>query len=323
MRNEKLFKEKFFLESGESLPKLKLVYHTYGALSEAKDNVIWVFHALTANSEVLDWWKDLFTEGGALNPDEHFIICANVIGSPYGSTAPVDLDFPDFTVRDVVKSQLLLADELNIRQIKVAIGASFGGSQALEFAFSFSGTIDRLFLIACGAKESPWGIAIHQAQRLALEADQSFGKHGEGRAGLKAARAVGLLTYRCAGAFEKTQSETDDRIKDFKAASYISYQGEKLVRRFDSLSYYYLHKCLDTHNIGRDRGGMLHALGKISAPTVVIGIDTDQLVPVEMQKFLSDNIPKASYAEITSEFGHDGFLIETDQLKMIINKHLN
>jgi len=313
----------FKLESGNKLDNLTIAYHTFGTLNEQKNNVIWVFHALTANSNVMEWWPGLFGEQDLFNPNEYFIICSNVLGSPYGSTKPTDLNFPFYTVRDVVGAQLLLAKELNIEQIYVAIGGSFGGNQALEFAYSFSGTIEKLILVACAAKESAWGVAIHEAQRLALLADPTFGQKEGGKAGLKAARAVALLTYRTSSAYIAQQTDIDERKDDFKASSYIRYQGEKLVKRFNALSFYYLIKCLDTHHIGRGRGGEVAALKKINAQTLVIGVSTDFLIPTHLSKFMAKHIPDARYKEIDSDFGHDGFLVETAKLTNEISSFLN
>ena len=209
MKNEKQFdifeyEKPFELESGETLNGLKIAYHTYGTLNNKISNVVWAFHALTANSDVMAWWPGLFGPDDFFNCKDNFIICANVLGSPYGSSAPVDLSFPQFTVRDVVNAQLLLAEKLEITSIKVAIGGSFGASQALEFAYAFKGKVENLILIASAALESAWSISIHEAQRLALQADQTFGQPGGGKNGLKAARAIGMLTYRTADAFIET-----------------------------------------------------------------------------------------------------------------------
>ena len=312
----------FKLESGEAIDDLKIAYHTYGQLNSEITNVVWVFHALTANSDVMSWWPGLFGEDDFFNPKDNFIICANVIGSPYGSSSPENLQFPQYTVRDVVNAQILLADELNIANIKVIIGGSFGGSQALEFAYSFSGKIENMVLVASAALESAWGIAIHESQRLALKADATFGETNGGKEGLKAARAIGMLTYRTSNAYIESQTDYDDRVDDFKAASYIRYQAEKLARRFSALSYYYLTQCMDSHNIGRGRGGLLKALSSINTRTMVIGINTDQLIPAQLQKFLANNLQNASYVEIKSASGHDGFLIETEQLATHIRKFI-
>ncbi len=336
MDERKLYQhsEPFKLESGKSLEKLTLAYHTFGRMNAARDNVIWVFHALTANSDVLSWWPTLAGEAKAMDPSEHFIICVNVLGSFYGTTGPrsphplnghiYGLSFPQFTVRDVVNSQLLLAEHLGIERIKLIIGGSFGGFQALEFALLFPGRIDHMVVVGTSAKETAWSIAIHESQRLALTADKTFSgnDHESGQAGMRAARGIGLLTYRTYEAYKLTQSDHDGRLDDFSAASYIRYQGDKLVNRFHAHCYWYLTKCLDTHDLGRDRGGLENALGQISIPSLAIGITTDRLVPVAEQQFIASNIPGGQYVEIESEFGHDGFLIEGDKIGKIVKEFI-
>jgi homoserine O-acetyltransferase len=324
----------FRLESGQTIKNLTLAYHTFGELNDTKDNVIWVFHALTANSDVLSWWPSLSGEGKYLDPAKHFIICVNTLGSFYGSTGPrsnhplnghpYGLEFPRFTVRDVVNSQLLLAEALGIKRVRLALGGSFGGFQALEFAVMFGGDLDHLALVGTSAKETAWSIAIHESQRLALTADKSFFQNDEkaGQDGMRAARGIGLLTYRTYEAYKLAQSDDDERIDDFKAASYIRYQGDKLVNRFHAHCYWYLTKCLDSLDLGRNRGGLEPALGSIRFPAIIIGIRTDRLVPVAEQKFIAEHMPHGEYIEIESEFGHDGFLIEGDKIGRAISEYL-
>lgn len=314
--------EIFVLESGRELPELKIAYHTFGEWNPEKSKVVWVFHALSANSDVMEWWPGLFGEDCFFNSKEYFIVCANTIGSPYGSSKPESFDFPEFTVRDVVNAHFLLAEELGISNVHVAIGGSFGGNQALEFAHSFKGSVEHLILIASCSRESAWGIAIHEAQRLAMLADTTIGNPNGGLSGMKAARAIGMLTYRTSQLFVLQQTDDNEKQKEFKASSYINYQGEKFVNRFDALCYFYLTKCLDSHNIGRGRGGEAMALSNIKPKTLVIGIDSDVLIPTSQQKFMSENIPHAQYLEITSSYGHDGFLIETKQLTQYISNFL-
>lgn len=316
-------KNSFLLESGESIEGFTQAYQTFGNLNKEKNNVVWVFHGLTANSKVFDWWPGLFGTNDLFNEEEHFVICANALGSPYGSSAPVDELFPFFTIRDVVKAQVELAEFLGIKKIKVAIGGSFGGSQALEFGYSFTGEIEKLILIACSARETAWGIAIHESQRLAMKADPTFGSCEGGKEGLKAARAIGMLTYRTSQSLIQQQTDHPDKIKDFKASSYIRYQGDKFQKRFNSICYYYLTQCLDSHNIGRNRGGEEKALYHINIPSLVIGIDTDALIPNQLQKHLVQHLKNAEYKEVQSSFGHDGFLIETKQLKQHISSFIS
>jgi len=330
------YKQKFVLESGKILPELQIAFHTYGNLNSKKNNVIWVTHALTANSDVFDWWKGLFGTNCLFNPKEYFIVCANIIGSHYGSTGPLSINpdtgnpyyhnFPEITIRDMVNAHILLRNHLGIDQIKFLIGGSLGGQQALEWAITENDIIENLIVIATNAQHSPWGIAFNEAQRLAIKADKTWlnNSHDAGLEGLKAARAIALLSYRNSKIYNITQKEeTNNLPKIFKAASYQNYQGEKLVKRFNAFSYWYLSKAMDTHNVGRNREGVVQALKRIKANTLVIGILSDILFPIEEQKFLAENIPNANYAEIDSLYGHDGFLIETEKLTKTILKHFS
>ncbi|WEK21109.1 MAG: homoserine O-acetyltransferase [Candidatus Pedobacter colombiensis] len=325
----------FKLENGKKLRKLEIAYQTYGKLNAKKDNVIWACHALTANSDVLDWWKGLFGNNALFNPDEHFIICANVLGSHYGSTNPLSvnpatglpyyLSFPELTVRDQVSAHRLLASHLGIQQIKVLIGGSLGGQQASEWAIIDPGTIENLILIATNAVHSPWGIAFNESQRLAISADRSFyaQKPDGGLKGLKVARSIALLSYRTYDAYTATQLESvNDKTANFRASSYQNYQGEKLCKRFNAYSYWYLSKVMDSHNVGRGRNSITDALALIKANTLVIGIDNDVLFPISEQEFLAKNIPGAEFHSLKSAYGHDGFLIETDALTNIIGNFL-
>lgn len=328
-------KKQFKLESGKKLKNLRIAYHTYGTLNARKDNVVWVCHALTASSDVFDWWQGLFGEKQLFNPDEHFIVCANILGSAYGTTSPLDqnpatgqpyyLQFPQFTIRDLVAAHRLLSDHLKISRIDTLIGGSIGGQQALEWAVTEPHRIARLILIATNARHSPWGIAFNESQRLAISTDRTFyAQHPDGgKKGLKAARAFALLSYRTYNTYGVTQSETEeDRTDQFKASSYQNYQGDKLVRRFNAFSYWYLTKAMDSHHIGRNRGSLEEALRSIKAETLVIGVSSDILFPAEEQKFLAHHIPNARYREIDSFYGHDGFLVETRALAAEIGTFL-
>lgn len=310
----------FDLEQGGQLSELQLTYSTYGEMNKDQSNVIWVFHALTANSKVIDWWPGLFGTDCHYDPAEYFIICANIIGSPYGSSRPTDLDFPMFTVRDTVKAQLLLAKSLGINAINTLIGGSCGGSQLLEFAYSYKGTVNKMVTIASAPKETPWLIAVHEAQRMAIKADPNFGKQSANIQGLMAARAIGMVTYRTPLSIIQMQKESEEKFDDFKAASYMQYQGKKFAQRFDAVSYYYLTKCLDTHDLGRGRGGYESALGKIQIPTLVLAITSDLLVPAFTQSEMASLLPNAMYREIDSLYGHDGFLLEVEQITQEIVK---
>jgi homoserine O-acetyltransferase len=325
----------FKLESGESLPGLDIAYHTFGKLNQKKDNVIWVCHALTASSDVFEWWKGLFGEDNLFNPEEHYIVCANVLGSHYGTTNPLSKNtetgkpyyttFPRFTIRDMVNAHILLADHLQIPQIALLIGGSLGGQQCVEWAISEPRRIKNLVLIATNAFHSPWGIAFNESQRMAISSDPTF--HSQtpdgGCNGLKTARSIALLSYRSYETYGTSQQEFQaDRTDDFKASSYQNYQGEKLVNRFNAYSYWYLSKAMDSHNVGRNRGTIEDALNRIQAKTLVIAITSDLLFPPEEQRFLAKHINNARFVEMSSFYGHDGFLIETEILSKEIDSFL-
>ena len=325
-------REPLELESGAVLPELTLAYSSYGRLNEACDNVIWVCHALTANSHVQEWWPGMVGPGLAFDTSRYFVICVNIPGSCYGSTGPLTIDprttqryykqFPLITIRDMVRAFQRLADHLGIRKITLLAGGSMGGYQVLEWALMRPDFIDRLFLIATSAKESPLRIAIHAAQRLAIEADSTWGEPSGTAAakGLKAARAIGLLTYRNPTIFEERQSEEDeDKLDDFKAASYINYQGDKLVERFNAYSYWTLTRSMDTHNIARGRAGSIkRVLSRVSQEALIIGISSDLLCQLHELELMAKHIPQAELVTIDSAYGHDGFLTETT----IISAHL-
>ncbi|WP_257668027.1 homoserine O-acetyltransferase family protein [Parapedobacter tibetensis] len=317
----------FKLESGKRIKDLEISYHTYGELNDRKDNVVWVCHALTANSDVFEWWPGLFGEKDLFNPKDYFIVCANIIGSPYGSTNPLSinpttgqpyyLSFPQFSIRDLAAAHELLANHLGIEKIGLAIGGSLGGQQALEWAIADPNRIEKLILVATNAVHSPWGIAFNESQRLAISTDRTFyaNKPNGGAKGLKTARSIALLSYRGYDIYGATQLEiSNEKQDDFKASSYQNYQGEKLAKRFNAYSYWFLSKAMDSHNVGRGQPSIADALRRVKAKTLVIGISKDLLFPAEEQKFLANHIPEASYVEIDSFYGHDGFLIETKQI---------
>lgn len=325
-------KEAFTLESGAILPELRIAYHTYGTLNADGSNAVWVCHALTANSDVVQWWAGLIGDNCVIDPAKHFIVCANILGSCYGSSGPLTHDlatghpyfhtFPTVTIRDMVQAHILLRKHLGIDKIHLLIGGSMGGYQVLEWALAEPAAIEKLFLLCTGAAESAWGIAIHTAQRLAIEADCSWqdATPQAGARGLKAARAIGMLTYRNYQTFVRTQSDPDKNKTDgFRAASYINYQGDKLVNRFNAQTYWLLTKAMDSHNIARGRAAdMATLLGQLSHPTLLMGITSDILCPPEEQLFLEKYMPNATYHEIDSSYGHDGFLIEFEQIGGIL-----
>jgi homoserine O-acetyltransferase/O-succinyltransferase len=336
-------KRPFPLECGEILPDIDIAYHTYGTINAKKDNIIWVFHALSGNSDAADWWSGMIGEGKFFDPAEHFIVCANMLGSHYGSTGPLSinsktgqyygLDFPTITIRDVVNAHIRLAQHLDIQQVKLGIGGSMGGQQLLEWAIIQPDFFDNIAVIACGPKMSPWSIALNETQRMAIEADHSVSAENlknatyeqllnAGARGMEAARAIGMLSYRSYEGYNIAQADNRDLIDTFKVQTYQRYQGLKLRNRFNALSYISLSKTMDSHNVGRGRGGVHNALDKIKANTLVVGIQSDILFPLEEQAQIAAHIPHAKLRPINSKFGHDGFLIEFDQMLDLLEKFM-
>lgn len=329
-----IYDHPFQLENGKTLPFLELAYTTYGTLNETKDNVIWVCHALTANSDAADWWHGLIGEDNYFNYENNFIICANMLGSCYGSSGPLTKDkddkcfgknFPETTIRDNVRAQKLLFDHLGINKIKVVLGGSMGGQQALEWSIMYGDLIESSALLACGAYQSSWAKALNATQRMAIEADATWHSYDieGGMTGMKAARAVALLSYRNYETYNITQVDTDNSaLKDYRAESYQRYQGEKLAKRFNPTAYYRLTQTMDSHNIARGRGTAEEVLSHIKVRTIVVGISSDILFPPNEQRFIAKHIPGAVYEEIESKYGHDGFLVEFQKLTEILKRFL-
>ncbi|OQP60973.1 homoserine O-acetyltransferase [Niastella vici] len=330
------YKHPFKLENGQELPSLTIAYHTYGTLNAEKNNVIWVCHALTANSDAADWWQGLVGTGCVINPERHFIVCANILGSCYGTTGPLSINpisgkpwghqFPLITIRDMVNAHILLRQHLGIESINLLMGGSMGGYQAMEWSIIEKNVIKNLFLLATSPTESAWGIAVHATQRLAIEADCTWKQDTPeaGQKGLKAARAIGMLTYRNYGIMVQKQTDPDtEKLDDYKAASYINYQGDKLVKRFNAYSYWLLTKAMDSHHIGRGRGGNVETmLESIQQRTLLIGITSDILCPLEEQRHMQQHLADCTLVEIDSVYGHDGFMVEVKKIGDVVGKWL-
>ena len=338
MHLHKLTTHNFSFEAGGTLDQLEIVYHTSERPYQQGDRVVWLCHALTANSDPLDWWPEMVGDGCCVNPNKDFVVCVNIFGSAYGTTGPRDfctpeaesqkpqspLSFPLFTVRDTARLFTLVREHLGIEYVDLLIGSSIGGFHALEWAIMEGERIRKAAFIATAPRVSPWLSAWMEVQRMALEADPTFRACESldgGRKGLEAARAISLISYRSFDGYNLTQYETDDDcLFASRAASYERYQGEKLVKRgFDAYSYYYLLHCVDSQNVGRHRGGVKAALAQIQAKSIVISITSDGLFPPCESSEWAKYIPNAKYYEIESRFGHDGFLLETEQITQIIN----
>lgn len=333
------YENSFTLESGITLPGYHLAYTTHGKLNAEKTNVIWIFHALTANSNPLEWWPGLVGDGKFFDPAKYFIICVNKPGSPYGSISPLSInpqtnqpyyhDFPLFTIRDMIKTYQQLKNHLGLKKIFVALGGSTGGMQLLEWAIEEPALFEHIVPIATNAALSPWAIAFNASQRMAIEADATWleRRPDAGQKGLAAARSIALLSYRHYNGYDITQTRDKAFVALTNDVAYASdnyqrYQGLKLVNRFNVLCYYRLSQSMDSHDVGRNRDGVENALKKITAKTLVIGIHSDVLYPISEQEYLQKTIRGAELLNIASEFGHDGFLLEYEKIEPALKKFI-
>lgn len=331
------YEHPFELESGASLPGLTIAYDTYGTLNANADNVVWVCHALTANSDVADWWPHTVERGRFLDPEKYFIVCANFLGSHYGTTGPLHInpqtgspwynDFPPFTIRDMVQAHRLLAHHLGISQVELLIGSSIGGFQCIEWCVIDPTFARHTALIATAECVSPWVSAFNESQRMAIKADKTFGMPSPtaGAEGLAVARSIAMLSYRGEAAYNLTQTDSFFAGELFRRRvhSYQQHQGEKLKNRFNAYSYFRITQAMESHHVGRGRGGIEKALATILAKCLVVAISSDILFPPESHSVMVENIPNVEYKVIDSSFGHDGFLVESDKLDRIIQSFLN
>jgi homoserine O-acetyltransferase len=330
------YRTPFTLESGSNLQGFHLAYHTYGTRQAQANNVIWIFHALTANSDAADWWSGLVGASKVFDPAHHFIVCVNMPGSCYGSVGPLERkpgsedlyyhDFPALTIRDMVRMYQALRHHLGIDKIHIGIGGSMGGQQLLEWAIDEPDAFDYIIPIATNAWHSAWGKAFNASQRWCIEADPSWPQNlpEAGMDGMKIARSVALLSYRHYQTYDLFQSdEPPYELNHYKAGSYQHYQGQKLAQRFNAFSYHRLSSSMDSHHVARGRQDAATALKRITAATLVIGIETDILFPVSEQQYLARHIPGARLSVISSLYGHDGFLLEFEVIEKEITLFLD
>ncbi len=355
-----LFDQGLKLENGQILPGIQVAYETYGRLNDAGDNAILVCHALTGDAHAagytrLDadicqkipfyrskketdtgWWDGLIGPGKTMDTNRYFIISSNILGSCYGTTGPVQVikgftgaNFPAISIRDMVKVQKALLEQLEVSQLVTVIGGSLGGMQALEWALMFPEIVCSIIPIATAAAHTPWAISYSHLMRQAIYMDPVFndGHYDvQPENGLSLARQIGMLSYRTSNSFEKRFGRNKQFINGknvFEAESYLTYQGEKLVNRFDANCLLTLLNAMDEHDVGHGRGGVQKALSSIQCPALCLGIDSDLLYPAQEQREISSAIPGAHYREISSIYGHDAFLIEFKQLNHFIHEFLD
>lgn len=331
------FDESFVTEKGETIPRPTVAYQSWGQPNKDRTNVVVVCHALTGNSAADEWFGGLFGSGKTLDPEKQFIICPNVLGSCYGTTGPASAnphtgepyraDFPEITIRDMVRLQQRLLDELQINSIEMLIGGSMGGMQALEWCI-MDDRPQSAVLIGMGKAHRPRAIGISHTQRQAIYNDPHWndGYYPEGqppKEGLALARQIAMISYRSDTDYQqKFGRKLQDGTDYFEVESYLGYQGYKLVNRFDAVSYVRLTQAMDSHDVARNRGSYEKVLGNIQIPVMVIGIDSDNLYPVEEQYELVRLLDNSRYRRLKSPHGHDAFLIEFEQLNNIINPFL-
>jgi homoserine O-acetyltransferase len=321
------------LDSGAVLPEVTVAYRTWGRLSADGGNAVLVCHALTGSADVDRWWSPLLGPGRALDPDRDFVVCSNVLGGCYGTTGPASPrpddgrrwggSFPDVSVRDIVRIQATLLESLGVRRLRLVVGGSLGGMQVLEWALLFPDRVEALAPIAVSARHSAWCIALSEAQRQAIYADPRWrdGHYPENdppEAGLAAARAIAMCTYRSRASFEERFGRKAAPAGPFAVESWLHHHGRTLVDRFDANTYVTLTRAMDTHDVGRGRGGWRAALATVAAPALVVSIDSDVLYPAVEQEELAAALPAGRLVTLVSPHGHDAFLIEAEATNALV-----
>jgi len=343
-----------WLESGGSLPGLTVAYETWGALDASRGNAVLVLHALTGDSHATGpsgpghptagWWDQLIGPGRAIDTDRHFVVCPNVLGGCQGTTGPSSPApdgrawgprFPRITIRDQVTAEVLLADHLGIDRWAAVVGGSMGGMRVLEWCVGHPDRVSRAAVLAVGAAATAEQVALCSVQCRAIRLDPDFAGgdyYGSGAApvaGMALARGIGQITYRTEAEFDERFGRSPQDDEDplaggrFAVESYLAYQGEKLTARFDPNSYLALSEAMNSHDVGRGRGGVAAALSRVTAEVRVAGIDSDRLYPLALQAELAGMLPgDHALTVIRSRFGHDGFLLESEQAGAVVARAL-
>ncbi len=316
----------FALDSGAELPELTLAYRTWGALDDDGANAVVVTHALTGSPDVTQWWPALVGPGRALDPARDFIVCVNVPGSCYGSSGPLTpapdgkpwgKRFPRVTVRDMVRAQMLLLGALGVQRVRLVVGGSLGGMQALEFAL-LDPRVEAVAAIAAPARHEAWAIAWSEAQRRALAADPAWHKDGDAQAGLAAARAIAMISYRSPANLATRFGRTAGVRSPYAVQDWLAHHGQTLNDRFDARSYSVLLDAMDAHDLGAKRGGLDRALRSVRVPVLVVAIDSDHLYPPAESEALSALLPDSQLVRSSSPHGHDAFLIDALEIEQLV-----
>ncbi len=328
------------LESGEILTDVTIAYQSWGTLNAARDNAILVNHAMTGWSDVPGWWPSMVGPGLPLDTDKYYVVCPNVIGGCQGSTGPSSIApdgkrwgsrFPSVTIRDMVAGEIAFSDAIGIKKYKLSLGPSLGGMRALEWAVEFPDRVGAICTIGSSAVATGDQIGTAAIQIRAIKSDpfyfggDYYDKDRGPIEGMGIARRIAHLTYRTEAEMDVRfgrQLQGDDTGR-FAVESYLDHQANKLAQRFDANTYIALTEAMNSHDIGRGRGGVAAALESITVPVMVLSIDTDRLFPPRLQAEIAELAPHAAPVEtITSPFGHDGFLVEVESVGAVVRKAL-
>lgn len=339
------------LERGGHLPGVVIAYETWGELNAARDNAVLIEHALTGDSHVVGpagpghptpgWWEGLIGPGAPLDTDRWFVVAGNVLGGCRGTTGPSSpapdgrawgSRFPFVTIRDQVDAEVRLADALGIERWRAVLGGSMGGMRALEWAIGYPDRVEACIVLAATAAATADQIAWCQSQLLAIKQDPDYrgGDYYDGPgpvAGLGLARRIAHLTYRSeadiSARFGRSPQGDEDPLGGggrYAVESYLDHHARKLIERFDANSYVTLTEAMNSHDVGRDRGGVRAALAGITATLVVAGVDTDRCYPPRLSQEIVDMVPGARLELIASAHGHDAFLTEVSQVGDIVRR---
>jgi homoserine O-acetyltransferase/O-succinyltransferase len=344
------------LEPGGELPAVRVAYETWGTLSPARDNAVLVLHALTGDSHLTGpagpahpapgWWDAMVGPGRPLDSDRWFLVCPNILGGCQGTTGPSSLApdgrpwgsrFPEITVRDQVEVERRFTDAIEIDRWAGVMGGSMGGMRALEWLISHPDRVESGLILAVDAAATADQIGLQTAQLHAIWADDRYAggdyydaaDGGGPHRGLGVARRIAHLSYRCEGELEQRFGRMPQDGEDplhggrYAVQSYLDHHADKLAHRFDANSYVALTQAMNTHDVGRDRGGVPAALATITAPVVVAGIDSDRLYPIHLQQEIADAVPTSDGLQVVpSQYGHDGFLVETQAVGALLRETL-
>ena len=342
------------LERGGALPDVQVAYEAWGTLNAARDNAVLVEHALTGDSHVTGpagpghptpgWWDGLIGPGLPLDTDRFFVVASNVLGGCQGTSGPASTApdgspwgsrFPFITIRDQVQVERLLADELEIPRWRAVLGGSMGGMRAIEWAVTHPERVDTAIVLASTAYATAEQIAWCQPQLLAIRSDPDF--HGGDYyerptgpdAGLGIARRIAHITYRSElelhDRFGRAPQGTEEPLGGsgrYAVESYLDHHAGKLAGRFDANSYVVLTEAMSSHDVGRGRGGVQEALRRVTSQLVVVSVDSDRLYPPRLSEEIAAAVPHAQSHQVSSPYGHDGFLIETEQVGRVVESVL-